>query len=212
MLISELIKSWIAHSIIPRHPQCRQWLESWHPGLETQIMVDTTDLEPGFKSIADSKPYCWFDSERNQYRNIRITSGFRDYPIVGPAHHHWMCVGTSGWNHAKQQSEWVGIDLDGLNHDQGLTESQLSDILDRVKQLDYVVARTSKSGQGIHLLVSLDPVIPTKSRAEHSALAKHVLDRMSRDCGHSFHANIDCCGSILWHYAKGLKQDGLQRI
>ncbi len=210
-MLSKLIQSWIKNTILQKHPQCSQWLDDWNPGLETQIMVDTTGLEPGFKSITDSKPSHWFDGEA-EYRNIRITSGFRDYPIIGPVHRRWECIGTSGWNHAKQQSEWVGFDFDGLNHQSGLTESQLSDILSRVKELDYVVARTSRSAQGIHLLVSLDPVIPTTSRAEHSALAQHVLDRMSRDCGHQFQADIDCLGGILWHYTKGLSPNGLIRI
>ena len=204
---------------IREHPQIAPWLGDWSPDDETQIQIDTTDLEPCYASLRDTKPSHWTDGTY-EYRNIRIPYGamtdnptFNDRQVIGPIHERWQYIGTTGWNWAQKKSMWVGFDFDSIaNHNEGLTAEQLQTVLDRARELNYVTARTSKSGKGIHLIVRLNPQPITRNHHDHAQLAKHVLSRMSDDCGFDFHAAADCCGGILWHWQKGLNDAGLKRL
>ena len=213
------IKAFI-NTRIREHPQIEPWLGNWSPSHETQIKIDTTGLEPGYDSIRDTNPSHWIDSEGYEHRNIRIPFGamtdnpiFRDRPVYGPIHERWQFIGTTGWNWKHRISEWVGFDFDSLtNHNKGLTPDQLQQVLGRAKELPYVVARTSKSGVGVHLLVPLNPQPATRTHTEHAQLAKHVLFRMSHDCDFNFRDAADCCGLILWHWEKNLNDAGLTQL
>ena len=76
--------------------------------------------------------------------------------------------------------------------------------------LPYVTTRTSKSGLGIHLLVFLNPQPETPTHTDHANYAKQVLSRMSDDSGFDFHIVADTKGSVLWHWQKGMSDDGMQ--
>ena len=194
---------------IAEHPQIAEWLSDWSPAHETQINVD-------FSGLVQSGKH-WFDSEGYEVRPIRIpfdsmgSPYHRDQKLIGPVHRHWHTIGTTGWNWQQLRSEWVGFDFDSLHgHARGLTPEQLQEIRQRAMDLKYVTARTSTGGNGLHLLVPVRAT--TRNHREHASLAREVLYRMSIDCDFSFHTNIDCCGSVLWHWRKGLSNESLKRI
>jgi hypothetical protein len=218
-MLLDAIKTIIERQI-QLHPQIEPWLADWCADWETQINIDTTGLEPCYGKGWDKPPTHWVDDDGVEHRQIRIPHGamtttphFRDRPVNGPIHERWALLGTSGWNWAAQKSMWVGFDFDSVaNHAGGLNPATLAEIRDRVLELPYSVLRTSKSGAGYHVLVPLNPWITTRSHVEHAALAQDVLSRMSSDCDFDFHGSADCCGLILWHWQRGLGEDGLQRI
>jgi len=201
-----------AKEITQANPQCEQWLEAYTTDFETQINIDPTGLEEAENGwiMHDGTP---INHIRIPYKSNSNEPTWRDRLVRGHIHDHWAYFGTSGWNWAERKSYWVGFDFDSLtNHTEGLTQDNLEEVKNRALSLDYVTARTSKSGKGIHLLVYLAPKPITRNHSEHSDLAKHVLDRMSDDCGFNFRSAADCCGLILWHWQKGLKNDCCRKI
>lgn len=224
-LILELIKDAVA-----AHPQLAPWIADWNSGCETQILIDPTGLTPIFKGSSKS-PAFWVeedDPEGDHYnpdsyiehRNIRIpwksntsNPSWRDQAVNPDIAKRFAYFGTSGWNWKKKKSMWVGFDFDSVaNHSEGLEQAELGEVLRKALELDYVTARTSKSGKGYHILVYLDPWVDTRTHSDHALLAQHVLGRMSSDTGFNFHSAADCCGSILWHWSRDLHHDGLKHI
>lgn len=205
---------------IKKHPQLADGpLAEWQPSHETQILIDTEGLKPRNNDIHASKPNYWVDDEKVEHRNIRIPynankdPSFGDRIILGDIYERWNLIGTSGWNWQDKQSMWVGFDFDSIaNHTKGLAEDALKAMVSRVRELPYVTARKSKSGKGIHLIVPLNPHPTTRTHAEHKQLAKHVLGQMSSDSGLNLRASVDVYGGILWHWQKGLNENGLQLI
>ncbi|WP_425394998.1 hypothetical protein [Aeoliella sp.] len=214
-----------AQSIAEQHPQCEPWLGDYTTDFETQILIDKAGLDPCYatrEAFQRDKPSYWVDTFGYEHRDIRIPQGsFTNSPswrigaleVRAPITDRFELFGTSGWNWQAKQSHWVGFDFDNIaNHSEGLAPEQLDEVLHRALELPYVVARTSKSGRGIHLLVYLNPKPTTRNHHEHSDLAKHVLGQMSRDTGFDFHGPADCCGLILWHWKKGFNNDCFKRI
>lgn len=216
MKTTAAIKAFI-NAQINKHPQIHPWLSDWSPDHETQIQIDTNGLEPCFATPEAKSPTHWEDDDHYEYRNIRIPYGamtpnpsFYDRELLGPVHTRWQYLGTSGWNWRLKKSMWVGFDFDSIvNHIEGLSAAQLQEALNRAKELNYVVARTSKSGEGFHLLVPLNPHPTTRTHTEHKQLANHVLSRMSKDCDFDFETAADVGGGILWHWERGLRENGL---
>jgi len=221
-MLTETIKTFL-ESQIRLYPWLEPWLADWSSDHESQILIDTTGLEPCYanvEAVRRDKPSHWVDDDGTEHRNIRIphkamttTPYFRDRPVIGPIHNRWQYVGSSGWNWREQKSMWVGFDFDSVaNHTGGLDSGTLAEIRDRVLDLPYTTVRTSKSGKGYHVLVPLNPPVVARSHIEHTALAQDVLRRMGNDCDFNFHGSVDCCGLILWHWERGLKNGGLRRI
>lgn len=203
---------------IREHPQLMDGpLSVWTPDHETQINIDPSGLEP---SGLGEKPTRWLTPDGDVIGHIRIPFGaytdspsFNDRRPNGAEHHYWAYIGTSGWNWKVQKSMWVGVDFDSAtNHDGGLPAEQLEEIKLRAMALPYVRVRTSKSGLGTHLIIPLDPWITTRTHGEHAALAKDVLARISQGCGFDFRAGADCSGLILWHWQRGLTENGCKFI
>ena len=132
-MLLENIKRFI-DARIREHPQIEPWLGNWSPDHETQINIDTTDLEPCYRtdeSFRKDKPTHWIDEEGYEYRQIRIpfgamtdTPSFRDREMFGPIHQRWQLIGTTGWNWREKKSMWVGFDFDATdNHVAGLSET-----------------------------------------------------------------------------------------
>jgi hypothetical protein len=218
-------------AIIAEHPQCERWLHDYSTDFETQILsADPTEkpdwfrgLEPGFadkESFYRDRPTCWIDGNGNQLpTKIRIPyesygiPRWSDRAVRGQIDRVWHYFGTSGWNWRDLQSHWVGYDFDAIaGHSEGLSDEQLNEVRSRALQLPYVTARTSKSGNGLHLLVYFDDKPTTRNHGQHALLAKDVLNRMSKDCGYDFSTALDCCGLILWHFMKGMSANGCTSI
>lgn len=206
---------------VAEHPHLEPWLGDYSTDFETQTLVgglptwsDFVD-ESGHKGHAmpwglqtvriNGKRIPW-DAQTEPHWNPNA----RMYPDEP---NYWTHFGTSGWNWADKRSHWVGYDFDSIaNHADGLDQDQLNEILSRAMELEYVTARTSKSGKGIHLMVYLDPMTTTRTHDEHAALAQHVISRMSKDTAFNFSDGLDCCGRILWHWAEGMTNEGCKRI
>lgn len=218
-MLSSNIKNFIA-ARIRETPQCGQWLSDWSIEHETQINIDPTGLEPC--QWQGTKPTRWEMPDGNSVGPIRIPYGaytdsptHRDYMPRGPIHHYWSAIGTTGWNWSEKKSMWVGFDFDAIEGHAagvGIAPDRLNEIKNRATSLPYVIARTSKGGKGLHLIVPLNPWIAAETHTEHSALAKHVLNRMSRDCDYPLYEGVDCSGLVLWHWAKEIAPNGFQRI
>lgn len=224
-MLKKTIESFAA-KIIEEHPQCTDWLDGYSTDFETQININPDGLEEAYsvdpttkklKQIGWTLPYegsnYLVNHIRTPYGAMTNTPAWRDKPVHGPISTRWAYFGTSGWNWAQQRSYWVGFDFDSItNHTEGLSTDHLEEIKQRALSLDYVTARTSKSGEGIHLLVYLEPKPTTRNHNEHANLASFVLDRMSRDCGFNFRSAADCCGLILWHWQRNLEDGCCTRI
>src|SRR5690606_20600531 len=132
---------------IKEHPQIEPWLGNWTPGFETQVNLCTEGLEPAYFDLS-SRPSRWLTPDGSVIGHIRIPSNantqnpsFLDRKSNGDEHRYWGFIGTSGWNWQDRKSHWVGFDFDSItNHKQGLTSEQLTEILNRAKQLPYVTA------------------------------------------------------------------------
>lgn len=223
-MINNNVKIFVSN-IKDKHPQCIDWLDEYSTDDETQINIDPTGLQPAAEWLQEPKERGWMlpniDCPELPYRlnHIRIPYNsnsnptWHDRDVQGPIHDRWNLFGTSGWNWAQKKSQWVGFDFDSVaNHKQGLSAETLEEIKQRAFSLPYVIARTSKSGQGIHLIVRIDPQPTTRTHTEHASLASFVLNHMSSDCGFDFNAAADVGGGILWHWEKGMKDGCCKRI
>ena len=106
-------------------------------------------------------------------------------------------IGLTGWDWKNKISRWVAFDFDSiLGHKKGLPDSVIKEIVSRVSDIPWVTIRKSTSGKGIHLYVDLN--IPTQNRAEHSAVARAVLHRLSALCTYNFKDKVDICGGNMW--------------
>lgn len=141
------------------------------------------------------------------WHNIRVpkdaatTPHFRDYPLRFDFPRHVECIGSTGWDWRQRRSRWVGFDFDSIvGHKAGLAPDAILRIQEAVYDLDYVEVRKSTSGTGLHLYVRVD--VETPNHTEHAALAKFVLDQMSRDAGVDLSASVDCFGAVLWLWSR----------
>ena len=96
-----------------------------------------------------------------------------------------------------------------------MTDQQLDEIRQAAEALPYVEARRSTGGNGLHLYVYFDTEgIPTANHTEHAALARAVLGMMASETGFDFASQIDCCGGLLWIWARKMTpvNRGLERL
>jgi len=148
----------------------------------------------------------------NEWWNIRIPKNahadpeFRDYEMTWPLDLHADAIGCTGWDWQARRSRWVGFDFDSITGHAagiGVTDEQLAQIRKAAENLPYVEARRSTSGNGLHLYVYFDEEgIPTNNHTEHAALARAILGMMSNETGFDFASQIDCCGGLLWIWAR----------
>ncbi len=61
--------------------------------------------------------------------------------------------------------------------------------------------RRSTSGHGLHIVAHLD-AIATRSHTEHAALARAVLEIVSRIAGFDLQVEVDAHGAILWIWSR----------
>jgi hypothetical protein len=200
-----------------------------------QIIKDFLENTPDYDNLADL--YALYRDEMQCHVVVAADNGKRDglgwtdgvsswYPFVisdqdslikhvgFDLRSHVEGIGLTGWNWKEKCSMWVAFDFDSLvNHKQGLTESELKDIANAVSNIEWVTIRHSTSGKGYHIYVRLDPAIPTDNRAEHSALARAVLHRMTALTGYNFKDKIDVCGGNMWVWHRKMRgTNGLELI
>ena len=65
--------------------------------------------------------------------------------------------------------------------------------------MPYVEVRRSTGGIGIHLWALLHNAgIPCENHTVHAAIARCILEMMSRDCQFDFTSEVDCAGGNMW--------------
>lgn len=174
-----------------------------------------------YHTHADGTITMLWESPTFQVANLRIPYGantnnptFRDRQVIGSIHQHWYRIGTSGWNWRDKTSEWVGFDFDAIcksKNGHGLTNSELTELCNRVREIPWVTVRTSTGGAGLHFIVPVNRPT-TRNHNEHAQLAKYVLENLSKACDFQFSSSVDVYGHILWHYSKGVTHDCLKQI
>src|SRR5208282_2121821 len=81
--------------------------------------------------------------------------------------------------------------------------------------LPYVETRRSTGGSGAHLYCYFDTEgVPTDNHTEHAALARCILGMMSSETNFDFASQIDCCGGVMWLWARKLtaENEGLKLL
>ncbi len=186
-------------------------------GMEVQVNVRQGDGEPYIDS--DGKPrWGWFSDGTDKWYPFRI----QDQKSAGKSvtfslEKHYDAIGISGHDPCQNLSHGVGFDFDSLvSHTVGLTDDQLKAIREKLAILEYVDLRYSTSGNGYHAWIWFDPdnLPETANRAEHKALARAVLKKMSLDTGCEFSDEVDHLGELLWICARRatVENDGLTLI
>lgn len=124
-------------------------------------------------------------------------------------------IGLSGWNWKTRTSHYVGFDFDSIiGHKKGLTDKDLSEIIDKVSSVPWVTVRKSTSGKGLHLYCFIDCAgLRVENSLEHAAVAKSVLNLLTSTIGYDFTSKVDKFGSNFWvWHRKMLDTDGLSLI
>lgn len=120
-------------------------------------------------------------------------------------------IGSTGFTSAG--SLYVAMDIDSIwNHVKGLSKDDLDNIVESVKNLDYVEIRRSTSGLGYHLYVWLD-YIETKNHDEHAAVGRAVLGKICHDAQLDFQGDVDKYGRNTWfHSTRKSNEQSFQSI
>jgi len=176
--------------------------------MEVQINVAQDDGERVIGSYAGKKWQGWTDN-LTTWKAFRVPFKantkpyYKDAPITWDLEAHVEGIGMTGWNWAKQRSEWVAFDFDAITghsnaHSKKLTPEQLQDVIAKATEIEWVTIRRSTSGSGLHLYVFLDDPPTTRTHTEHAALARAILGKMTALTGFDFSAQVDVCGQIMW--------------
>lgn len=120
---------------------------------------------------------------------------------------HVEAIGMTGWNWARKESLFCGYDFDSIvNHKEGLSQDDLSDLVSKVSQIPWITLLKSTSGKGYHIYLHFEQPIPTDTHTEHAAVARSLLGVLTMETGFNFQSNVDVCGGVLWCYHR--KQEG----
>lgn len=112
---------------------------------------------------------------------------------------HAEAIGMTGWDFVQRQSLWVAFDFDSIiSHKEGLTGDELSDIKQRLTNIDFVTLYSSTSSLGIHVYIFLSNSPKINNHTEHAALARAILARVSALSGIKLEAKVDAMGGNMW--------------
>jgi hypothetical protein len=197
-----------------------------HPGRElverylafggAASMETQTNVAAGRGEPVHGKRATWTDGT-NEWFNFRIprkantVPEFRDYELRYPLEEHAEAIGWTGWDWPNGRSRCAAFDFDHITCHAagvGVTEKELAEIAEAASALPYVEVRRSTGGKGLHLYVYFDGEgIPTANHTEHAALARCVLGMMSSETGFDFASQIDCCGGVMWIWARKMTME-----
>jgi hypothetical protein len=194
----------------------RDLIDRWTPAMETQVNVRAGNGEP-----VEGRRNTWTDGHSTWHhvrmpKNADTEPAWSDYQIGFPLDLHAEGIGCTGWDWQARLSRWVGFDFDSItSHAKGagIEDAALEQIKEAVSALPYVEVRHSTGGAGLHLYVYVDGV-PTANHTEHAALARCILGMMSSAAGFDFASQIDCCGHVMWVWARKMSAEnrGLEII
>ena len=160
-------------------------------------------VNPGNGRQVEEKHKSWTDGVETWY-NFVVNDYEQSLKQIGfDFVKHVEAIGLTGWDWKDKATHWVGFDFDSItNHKEGLRDFEIKNIIDQLTDIDWVELRYSKSGKGIHVYVHFDPIIPTKDRNDHGALARAVIHKLSALVAFPFKDKVDVMGSNLWIWHK----------
>jgi len=175
-------------------------IDQWSPNFETQLLVSKSkgELVEGLPSTYTDGKFTW--------HNIRVPKKANsepewfDYELGFPIDFFGVGIGTTWWDWGNRSSYRLGYDFDAITGHAvgvGISDDQLKQIRDLALEIDWIEARKSKSGNGLHLYAILDG-IPTENHTLHTALGRCVLGMASQACGFDFSQAVDACGGNMW--------------
>lgn len=126
-------------------------------------------------------------------------------------------IGMTGWDWVHRCSKWVAFDFDAITghserHAKKLTDVELNEVEERIRNIPWVTLRRSTSGKGLHLYVFLDNIF-TANHTEHQALARAILGILTALTGYDFSSKVDAVGGNMWIYHRKMKgTEGLKLL
>lgn len=179
----------------------------WSKELESQFLVHEGNVE----TEDDTK--CWTDGEETwaAHRwpyNARNDPNYTDRTITFSPGSHLSKIGSTWWDWEKKESVAVSFDIDVSDDGHAettntVTETELEDVVERLKKLPYVTLVRSTGGKGVHVYVFFDKENrpKTNNHNEHTRIALAVLAKMSIDGEYDFSQHMDVRGVILWFWS-----------
>lgn len=127
---------------------------------------------------------------------------YTDGPMTYPIEKYVEGIGMTGWDWKARVSRWVAFDFDAIvghseAHGKKLSDIQLAEVQETVREIPFVTLRQSTSGKGLHLYVFVEPV-ETANHTEHAALARSILSMLSGLTGYDLTSKVDICGGNMW--------------
>lgn len=178
---------------------------------EVQLLTLPGEAVEGLKGIVTDGVHRWWNVRIPKNANgIKAEPAFKNYVIRWPLHEYADKIGSTGWDWRAKRSRWVGFDFDAIAGHKAntLTEDQLHEVKEAARKLPYIKARTSTSGNGLHLFALTD--IPAENHTVHANYAKAILKKMSRDSGFDFASRKDVCGGNMWLWSRSMTERSFQ--
>lgn len=179
--------------------------------MECQVNVSRDSGDPIGGEFNGKKWKAWTDGTE-QWKSFRIpykaatVPEYQDKSMNFNLAKHVEAIGMTGWNWKTLQSQWVAFDFDSITgHKSGLSNDELKEIVDKVKDIPWIQLRKSSSGKGYHLYVYLFPHVDTENHHVHAALARSILSKLSALTGFDFQAKVDTCGGNIWVWHRKMK-------
>ena len=183
--------------------------------MECQVNVAQDDGQPIEGEYKGKRWKAWTDGAQ-QWKSFRIPfnaatkAEYEDSEIKFDLVKHAEGIGLTGWDWKNKVSRFFGFDFDALighseKHSQKISDEQLKIVFETAKNIPWVSVRKSASGKGIHLYVSLNPVVETENHNEHAALARAILAKMSAITGFDFKSKVDIVGGNMWIWHRKAK-------
>jgi hypothetical protein len=176
--------------------------------MECQVNVAQDEGQPVSGEFKGKKWKAWSDGIQT-WKSFRIPYNaatkpeYTDVEVKFDFSKHVEAIGMTGWDWTNKCSRWVAFDFDGITghsdkHAKKLTQQELDEVLEAVKNIPWVLVRRSASGNGFHLYIFLDPVVETANHHEHAAVARAILAKLSAITGFDFKSKVDICGGNMW--------------
>ena len=178
-------------------------VDRWSRAMETQVNVAQGNGEP----VAGKRNTWSNENGTDIWHPIRIPHDadsephWRDYPAPYLLSEHAEGIGMTGWDWQARRSRRFGFDFDALlgHAKKGLADAELDRVRQAATQLPYVEVRRSTGGIGLHLWACCTAAgIPCENHTVHAAIARCILEMMSRDCHFDFTSQVDCAGGNMW--------------
>lgn len=182
--------------------------ELYHKGMEVQVLM----AQDGGQRIDNhyrGKNYHSFTDGVQTWKTFRIpaqawtTPEDNDVPINFELPAHVEGIGLTGWDWQSKLSRYVAFDFDAMvghseKHTRKLTDQQLEEVQNAVRDIDYVTLRHSTGGKGLHIYVFLGEPVATVNHIEHMAVARSILGQLSVDANFDFKSKVDVHGAVMW--------------